>query len=67
MSGKEENIRGSSGAANAGMKPGDEAAPSTPGTGENVCPECRGTGRVGGAVCKQCNGTGKVTQGIGGG
>ena len=25
------------------MAPGDEAAPGTPGTGEDICPECRGS------------------------
>jgi hypothetical protein len=28
----------------ANMKPGDEAPPGTPGTGDNVCPECSGKG-----------------------
>lgn len=39
------------------------AAPAKPKPG--VCPECRGTGRVGDGVvfstCKACNGTGKTT------
>ncbi len=47
--------------------PGDEAPPGTPGTGENVCPECRGSGRVGAATCQNCGGSGKVVEGIGGG
>ena len=48
--------------------PGDEAPPGTPGTGENVCPTCGGTGKAGGGdgVCEECGGTGKVTTGIGG-
>ncbi|MDQ2802232.1 MAG: hypothetical protein M3Y41_05955 [Pseudomonadota bacterium] len=46
--------------------PGDEAAPGTSGTGEDVCPECNGTGKVNGASCKNCSGTGKVTKAIGG-
>src|SRR3712207_6975533 len=29
------------------VNPGDDAAPGTPGTGENVCPECKGSGRLG--------------------
>jgi hypothetical protein len=48
------------------MNPGDEAPPGTPGTGENVCPVCHGTGRTGAQSCANCRGTGKVTTGIGG-
>lgn len=47
--------------------PGDDAAPGTPGTGENVCPDCRGSGRLEGAPCPTCDGTGVVTEGVGGG
>ena len=47
-------------------KPGDEAPPGTPGTGEAVCRRCGGTGRDGGQTCPDCSGTGKVTQGVGG-
>jgi len=54
------------GAGNAPMKPGDEAPPGTPGTGENICPVCHGNGRIGGSACANCSGTGKVTTGIGG-
>jgi hypothetical protein len=54
------------GGANATLKPGDQAAPGTPGTGENVCPDCGGSGRRQGKMCETCGGTGKVTQGIGG-
>ena len=48
------------------LNPGDEAAPGTPGTGENICPRCGGSGLLGTAPCPHCGGTGKVTQGIGG-
>ncbi|AVS71632.1 hypothetical protein C8247_15190 [Paracidovorax avenae] len=48
------------------LAPGDEAAPGTPGTGENLCPACGGTGRRAGAPCTECAGTGRVTVGIGG-
>ena len=48
------------------LAPGDEAAPGTPGTGENLCPACGGTGRLDGAPCAECAGTGRVTVGIGG-
>lgn len=47
--------------------PGDDAAPGTAGTGENVCPECNGSGRIGQRSCPTCDGTGKVVEGIGGG
>lgn len=50
------------------LKPGDDAAPGTPGTGEDVCPECNGTGEIDdGRACPSCEGTGYVTEGIGGG
>ena len=49
------------------LAPGDQAAPGTPGTGENVCPRCNGSGEAGGATCPACEGSGKVIEGIGGG
>ena len=49
------------------VNPGDEAAPGTPGAGENVCPDCKGSGQLGNAPCQTCGGTGKVVEGIGGG
>ena len=52
---------------NDGAKPGDEARPGTPGTGENLCPHCSGTGTVESEACPECKGTGKVITGIGGG
>jgi hypothetical protein len=39
--------------SNEPTAPGDEAAAGTPGTGENIC--------------RHCNGTGKVTEGLAGG
>lgn len=47
--------------------PGDEAEPATPGTGENLCPDCQGMGRMGDRPCPSCGGTGKIIEGIGGG
>jgi hypothetical protein len=52
--------------AQAPMAPGDEAPAGTPGTGENVCPRCGGSGRLGASACPHCQGTGKVIAGIGG-
>ena len=53
-------------AAQAPMSPGDQAPPGTPGTGENVCSRCGGSGQLTGGDCPMCQGTGKVTVGIGG-
>lgn len=52
--------------AQAPMAPGDEAPAGTPSTGENVCPECGGSGRLGASKCPNCEGTGVVIVGIGG-
>jgi hypothetical protein len=49
------------------MNPGDEAPRGTPGTGEDVCPVCRGTGVVERRACTNCGGTGIVIKGIAGG
>jgi DnaJ-class molecular chaperone len=52
----------------SGLAPGDEAAPGQPGSGENVCPQCNGSGVASsGVTCPNCEGTGTVTEGIGGG
>jgi RecJ-like exonuclease len=48
------------------INPGDEAVPGTPGTGENICPVCSGSGRSDAGECQNCGGTGKVIEGIGG-
>jgi len=48
------------------LNPGDQATPGTPGTGENVCPACKGTGRIEAQPCPTCGGTGKVIEGMGG-
>jgi hypothetical protein len=48
------------------MAPGDEAPAGTPGTGEDVCPDCGGSGVRAGRECPTCHGSGKVTVGIGG-
>jgi DnaJ-class molecular chaperone len=51
----------------AQTNPGDEAAPGTPSTGEGLCPECGGSGRLNDQPCQNCGGTGKIIQGISGG
>lgn len=48
-------------------KPGDEATPGAPGTGENLCRHCQGTGLLNAQPCPECRGTGTITSGIGGG
>jgi DnaJ-class molecular chaperone len=48
------------------LKPGDEAPAGTPGTGENICPVCHGSGQNGAKPCVNCDGTGRITTGIGG-
>ena len=53
--------------SNAPLNPGDEAAAGTPGTGENLCPHCGGSGDHDGTPCEVCGGTGKVTEGLAGG
>ena len=49
------------------LKPGDDAAAGTPGTAENICPDCNGTGLINDTTCANCDGTGKVVQGLAGG
>ena len=48
------------------LRPGDEAAEGTPGTGEDICPQCHGSGTLENKPCPECEGTGKVIKGIGG-
>ena len=54
-------------AADPPLKPGDQAPPGTPGTGEAICGQCKGSGVINGQTCPMCGGTGKVIEGIGGG
>ena len=55
-------------ASSPSRSPGDDAAPGTVGTGEDVCTRCAGTGKLDeGRDCPDCEGTGIVIQGIGGG
>lgn len=49
------------------LKPGDDAPEGTPGTGEDLCPVCGGSGEKDGQDCPNCLGTGIVQEGIGGG
>jgi DnaJ-class molecular chaperone len=48
------------------LNPGDEAAPGTRGTGEDICPECHGKGSIDRAPCANCGGSGKIVGAIGG-
>jgi DnaJ-class molecular chaperone len=54
-------------AAGTQINPGDDAPPGTLGTGEDICRDCHGSGRIDGKTCPACGGTGKVTEGVGGG
>ncbi len=50
------------------MNPGDEAPAGTPGTGEDMCPRCKGKGKLDNQQeCPDCAGSGKIIEGIGGG
>jgi DnaJ-class molecular chaperone len=49
------------------INPGDEAPRGTPGSGEDICPECSGSGKLRGGKCPNCGGSGRVIEGIGGG
>jgi DnaJ-class molecular chaperone len=53
-------------AAGQATNPGDEAPSGTPGTGEDVCRACNGTGKVDGRACAECGGSGKIVEGVGG-
>jgi DnaJ-class molecular chaperone len=49
----------------AKVNPGDEAAPGTAQSGEDVCPSCGGSGRHGDAKCPACAGTGIIIAVVG--
>ena len=53
-------------------RPEDDPEPGTPGTGEDVCPDCHGTGKQVDKMgkqsdepCERCDGTGIITEAIG--
>jgi hypothetical protein len=53
------------GAANP-RSPGDEAAPGSPQTGEDICPECNGSGKKADqTACPNCGGSGRVVRIVG--
>ena len=53
--------------------PDDDPGPGTLGTGEDICPDCRGTGKQidkmtgkqSDQPCERCDGTGIIIEGIG--
>ena len=65
--GEDSGSGGNTSGGSAPPAPGDDGLPNTPGTGENVCPKCSGSGKLGQESCPNCGGTGKVVEGIGGG
>lgn len=48
------------------MKPGDHVWRGTPGSGEALCPDCGGSGKLDNHPCETCEGTGIVIEPIGG-
>jgi DnaJ-class molecular chaperone len=44
---------------------GDEVAPGTAQSAENVCPACGGSGRAGEGACANCAGTGTIVALVG--
>ncbi len=64
-----DQAKSGSGGAQGGVRlnPGDDAAPGTPGTGEDVCPVCQGKGKASNGPCPNCGGTGIVIKGVAGG
>ncbi len=48
------------------LNPGDQGQPDTPGMAENVCPKCKGSGKLGAEECPNCGGSGKVLEEMGG-
>ncbi|WP_207456613.1 hypothetical protein [Azospirillum sp. SYSU D00513] len=50
---------------NSERKPGDESSPGSAQTGENVCPDCGGSGRLNAAPCPTCDGTGRIVAIVG--
>jgi hypothetical protein len=48
-------------------KPGDVVPAGTADAGEDLCPDCGGSGRRDGGECVTCGGSGTVTEPVGGG
>ncbi|GAC1322755.1 MAG: hypothetical protein NVS2B16_28020 [Chloroflexota bacterium] len=49
-------------------RPGVDISAGGDSSGENMCPDCGGTGHVSnGQECANCDGTGFVTEAVGGG
>ncbi|MGY4629804.1 hypothetical protein [Bradyrhizobium sp. USDA 4486] len=63
---KAPDTQGAKAAPQPMLNPGDEAPPGTVGTGEDVCPDCHGKGRIDGAPCATCGGSGTVIRAVGG-
>lgn len=48
-------------------KPGDEVPEGTEGAGDDLCPDCGGSGQRDGGPCPTCDGTGTIEAAVGGG
>jgi len=53
-------------------RPEDDPKPGTMGTGEDICPDCHGSGKQPdekgkptALICERCDGSGIITEGIG--
>ena len=46
--------------------PEDDELLDAEGAGENVCPQCSGSGTLDGDTCPTCGGSGKVIEEVGG-
>lgn len=66
MANAEKSNIGSPGSEQGKLNPGDEATRGAPGTGEDVCPVCHGSGKINAQPCANCGGSGIVVRVIGG-
>ena len=48
------------------LRPGDEGRPERAPVGDDLCPDCSGSGERAGDTCSTCSGTGRIEEGIGG-
>lgn len=48
------------------MDQSDPVSAEEPAAGENICPDCSGSGRSDGGECPTCGGSGKIVEPVGG-
>lgn len=44
---------------------GDEVPEGTPGSADNTCPRCHGSGKLGDVLCSDCDGSGVIHVNVG--